>query len=65
MVLDPACAPGLVAASGELDISGAQPLVDAITATAMTVEHLTGDLGSVTFMDGAGLAALVDIRDLL
>ncbi len=65
MLLCPVSTRDVIAASGELDISGARPLVEATTGAAGTVQHLTVDLSAVTFMDGAGLAALLDIRNRL
>jgi len=54
--------PGTVTASGELDVVSAPALTEAIVAVAARWASVTIDLSAVTFMDGAGLSALVGAR---
>jgi anti-anti-sigma factor len=48
-----------VQASGELDTASAGPLLELVRETAARCRDLTLDLSAVTFMDGAGLDALL------
>ena len=54
--------PGTVTASGELDVVSAPALTEAISAVAARFASVTLDLSAVTFMDGAGLSALLGAR---
>jgi anti-anti-sigma factor len=54
--------PGIVTASGELDLVSAPALTEAIAAVAARWAEVTLDLSAVTFMDGAGLSVLVGAR---
>jgi anti-sigma B factor antagonist len=57
--------PAVLTASGELDIASAEPLVEAAHRAARTGADIMLDLSAVTFMDLAGLAALLHARQSL
>jgi len=47
---------------GELDLSTAADLLDALNESAPQAPVVTVDLGEVTFIDSAGLRALLSLR---
>ena len=60
--LPPEC---LVAAAGELDIAGASELAGVIRGLDGSGELVTLDLRALTFMDVAGLRAVLDARRIV